>query len=77
MGTTKLKKCFKAYFDCTVNEYIQETRLNHAEHLLAYTDLPVGEIAKAVGYSAAGYFANIFSRSTGVLPLEYRKSVRR
>ena len=76
MGTTKLKKVFKNYFKCTVNEYIQKVRLDHAEHLLAYTDLPVGEIAKAVGYTAAGHFAGLFCKYTGVLPLEYRKITR-
>ncbi|MBO6207883.1 MAG: helix-turn-helix transcriptional regulator [Lachnospiraceae bacterium] len=76
MGSTKLKNCFRIYYDCTVNEYIRNVRLDHAEHLLAYTDLPVGEIAKAVGYSAAGHFANLFAKHTGVLPLEYRKSAR-
>jgi len=73
MGTTKFKKTFKEYFECTVNDYIRDVRLDHAEHLLAYTDLPVGEIAKAVGYSAAGHFAGLFCEHTGVLPLEYRK----
>ena len=77
MGTTKLKKAFKIYFECTINEYIQNIRLDHAEHLLAYTDLSVGDIAKAVGYSAAGHFASLFCKHTGVLPLEYRKSTRR
>ncbi len=77
MGTTKLKKAFKIYFECTINEYIQNIRLDHAEHLLAYTDLSVGDVAKAVGYSAAGHFASLFCKHTGVLPLEYRKSTRR
>lgn len=77
MGTTKLKNCFKIYFECTVNEYVQSVRLHKAEHLLAYTDLSVGEIARAVGYKAAGHFANRFFKHTGVLPLEYRKSAGR
>ena len=73
MGTTKLKRCFKAHFQCTVADYIQQVRMDKAEHLLAYTDLPVGEVAKAVGYTAAGHFAELFRRYKGTLPLEYRK----
>lgn len=73
MGTTKLKRCFRAYFNCTVADYIQQVRIDQAEHLLAYTDLPVGEVAKAVGYAAAGHFSELFRRHKGVLPLEYRK----
>lgn len=73
MGTTKLKRCFRAYFGCTAAEYIQRVRIDRAEHLLAYTDLPVGEVAKAVGYTAAGRFAELFRRRKGTLPLEYRR----
>lgn len=76
MGTTKLKRCFRAYFDCTIAEYIQRVRVDQAEHLLAYTDLPVGEVARAVGYTAAGHFSELFRRTKGVLPLEYRKMTR-
>ena len=75
MGTTKLKKAFKLYFGCTVAEYIQRVRIDHAEHLLAYTELPVGEVAKAVGYSAAGHFAKLFADSKGILPMEYRRAM--
>ena len=76
MGTTKLKRCFRAYFDCTVADYVQQVRIDQAEHLLRYTDLPVGEVAKAVGYSAAGRFAALFCRIKGILPLEYRKMMK-
>lgn len=76
MGTTKLKRCFKTYFGVTAAEYIQNVRMGQAEHLLAYTDLPVGEVAQAVGYRAAGHFADLFRRSKGVLPVEYRKLTR-
>ncbi len=73
MGTTKLKRCFKIYFECTVTEYIQQVRIDQAEHLLAYTDLPVKDVAEAVGYSAAGRFAELFCRIKGTLPAEYRR----
>ena len=76
MGTTKFKRCFKIYFGMTVSEYIQGTRIGQAEHLLAYTELPVGEVAQAVGYTAAGHFADLFRKAKGVLPMEYRKLTR-
>lgn len=76
MGTTKLKKNFKQYFGCTVAEYIQNVRIDHAEHLLAYTELPVGEVAKAVGYTSAGHFAKLFANSKGILPIEYRRTMQ-
>ena len=77
MGTTKLKSCFKKYHDCTITEYIQQRRMSQAEYLLAYTELTVGQVAQTVGYSTSSRFAELFRKSTGLLPLEYRKIAQR
>ncbi|MCR5702750.1 MAG: AraC family transcriptional regulator [Lachnospiraceae bacterium] len=77
MGTTKLKNAFKAYYGMTIADYIQKVRIDHAEHLLAYTDLPVSEVAKAVGYVSPGHFAELFSNAKGLLPLSYRKAFQK
>lgn len=76
MGSTKLKKCFKAYFGSTILEYMQSIRISQAEQLLAYTDLTIGQVSSAVGYTNAGRFAELFRKSSGILPLEYRKMSR-
>ncbi len=77
MGTTKLKTTFKVFYGMTVAEYIQKVRIDHAEHLLAFTDLPVSEVAKAVGYISPGHFAELFCNVKGLLPLAYRKAFHR
>ena len=77
MGTTKLKSCFKKYYDCTITEYIQQRRMSQAEYLLAYTDLSVGQIAQTIGYSTSSRFAELFRKSTGSLPMEYRKMAQK
>lgn len=73
MGTTKLKTTFRQFHGCTVTEYIQQRRMSQAEHLLARTDLTIGQIAQTVGYSTSSRFAELFRKSTGILPGEYRK----
>ncbi|MDE6619688.1 MAG: AraC family transcriptional regulator [Lachnospiraceae bacterium] len=73
MGTTKLKTTFKQFTGCTVTEYIQQRRMRQAEHLLAKTDLTIGQVAQTVGYSTSSRFAELFRKSTGILPGEYRK----
>lgn len=47
--------------------------MSQAEYLLAYTELTVGQVAQTVGYSTSSRFAELFRKSTGLLPLEYRK----
>lgn len=73
MGTTKLKAEFKEVHKCTITEYIQHRRISHAEHLLTNTEINIGQIAKIVGYSSASRFTELFRKSTGLLPCEYRK----
>ena len=73
MGTTKLKTSFKQLQGCTITEYIQQRRMSQAEHLLIDTDFTIGQIAKMIGYSTSSRFAELFRKSTGLLPIEYRK----
>ena len=77
MGATKLKGSFKKVYDCTITEYVQQRRMSQAEYLLASTDLSIGQIAQTVGYSTSSRFAELFRKSTGLLPGEFRKAGRR
>lgn len=73
ISATKLKNLFKTIHGCTITEYIQSCRMGQAEHLFQYTDLSVAQVANAVGYSNASRFAELFRKSTGLLPREYKK----
>lgn len=73
MSESKLKTCFKLYTGCTVTEYIQGRRMSQAEHLLIDTDFTMGQIAQMIGYTTSSRFAELFKKSTGILPIEYRK----
>ena len=76
MSESKLKSCFKRRFGCSVTQYIQGRRMSQAEHLLAGTDLGMGQIARMIGYTTSSRFAELFRKSTGILPSEYRKLSR-
>lgn len=76
MGQTKLRYSFKAVYGYTITEYIQNKRIAHAEYLLIETDFPIKIISQAVGYNHAGRFSNLFQKSTGLLPDEYRHLIQ-
>ena len=76
MSESKLKTCFKRYTGCTVTEYIQGRRMSQAEHLLIDTDFTMGQIAQMIGYTTSSRFAELFKKSTGILPIEYTKIAR-
>ena len=76
MSETKLKSCFKRQFGCSVTQYIQGRRMSQAEHLLIDTDFTMGQIAQMIGYTTSSRFAELFKKSTGLLPVEYRHLAR-
>lgn len=76
MGTTKLKASFKQANHCTITEYIQKTRMNHAEGLLTNTEYKISQIAQMVGYKNASRFCELFRKSTELTPKDYRKKIR-
>ena len=77
MSESKLKSCFKRQLGCSVTQYIQGRRMSQAEHLLIDTDFTMGQIAQMIGYTTSSRFAELFKKSTGILPIEYRRIARR
>lgn len=56
-------------------QVLHERLLLEARRLLAYTALPVTEVAQQLGYDDPAYFSKFFSRSVGNTPSEYRALV--
>lgn len=73
MGKTKLKSTFRRVHGCTITEYTQALRMRKAERLLSDTDYSMHRIAGMIGYSTSSRFAELFRRSTGLAPSEYRR----
>lgn len=77
MGQTKLRYAFKKIYGYTITDFIHNKRMAHAEYMLIKTDFPINQIAEAVGCHHAGRFSNLFQKTTGLLPEEYRKIMRK
>ncbi len=73
MGTTKMRQTFREAYGCTITEYVQGLRMEKAQHLLSSTSSSIGEIARSVGYKSASRFSELFARSKGLSPREYRR----
>lgn len=67
-----LKKDFKAYYDMTIYEMLQNTRMENAK-LLLQNDTSVKETALQVGYKHTGHFSKLFTQYYGTTPSEYKK----
>jgi AraC family transcriptional regulator len=65
-------RAFKISTGVTPHQYVLKSKVSYAKRLLAETDKPVSEIAKAVGFSSPGYFSTVFQRIATIPPSIYR-----
>lgn len=66
---------FMKYLNQTPVEYLTGYRLRKSIELMQ-TDMTILEISLEVGFSSASYYAEVFRRSFGKSPAEYRKSIK-
>ena len=68
-----LSHMFKAKSGLSLRAYINALRIRDAAVYLENTDMPVSEIAYALGYGDSNYFSTVFQREKGCPPSAYRK----
>ena len=67
-----LANLFQKEGEGSPKSYLTKTRMEAAQGLLLTSSAPVGEVAKAVGYTSPLHFSKAFRHYTGVAPLRYR-----
>ncbi len=67
-----LSRVFSAESGFRLSDYLTSVRLAAARGLLADGSAPIAEIARAVGYRDAHYFAKVFKRAFGQSPSRFR-----
>lgn len=71
---TYVGRVFKKYMNCTMTEYLNDVRLQHAAFQLTYTDENIINICTSIGFSSISYFNKIFRQKYGVSPKAFRKA---
>lgn len=67
-----LSKLFKKEEGINFKQYVIKVRMEKAKFLLGAGNMNIGEVARACGYSEAGYFCRIFKQYWGMLPKEFQ-----
>lgn len=67
-----LNRKMKKIVGLTPAEFLRETRIKHAQHLLLTTQTGVSEIAYACGFTDPKYFGKTFKAMTDMSPSEFR-----
>ena len=53
--------------------YRNQIRIQHAQELLEESDMPIADVAAAVGYENPAYFCDLFRRIIGSSPRQYKQ----
>jgi AraC-like DNA-binding protein len=72
MNLSHLCRNFKESTGKTVTEYINEIKMDEAKRLLRNTNMAIMDISLKLGYGTQSYFQNLFKKTAGVTPTEYR-----
>lgn len=76
LSRSSLIRAFEKQLGIPPLEYINQRRLNIATDALRASDLPVGQIALAAGFSDSNYFARYFRKRMGMTPGQFRKQAQ-
>jgi len=74
MSYSYFSRCFKKITGKSFKEYLNEVRINRAEHLLMTTDLSVTEVAMECGYNNVSYFITVYKALKKRTPLCNKKA---
>lgn len=73
ISRSHFSRSFKTVTGKTYNEYLNMTRINRAEHLLATTDKTVTQICTDCGFNSTSYFVKIFKKYKLLPPMAYKR----
>jgi AraC family transcriptional regulator len=76
MSVRHLTRAFRTSRGCTLGDYMQHSRMEHAKRLLR-NDQSIKSIAQQLGFSSPSSFAIVFRKATGVRPLDFRQRIVR
>jgi len=75
MATNSFARLFKNSMQLTVQQYIQQKRIERAIMLFHHSSLEIDEIAGECGFYDRHHFSNVFKKQTGFAPAKYRKKI--
>ncbi|MCF2870513.1 helix-turn-helix domain-containing protein [Octadecabacter sp. G9-8] len=73
ISTRSLQRKFSNATGYSLNQYVQELRVEKAKGLLELTSLPVSEICWKVGYQDVSAFSRLFKSTSGLSARDYRR----
>lgn len=76
MARRSLERRFQKTFGHSPVDEIRHIRISKARKLLAETDLQMQDVAENCGYATYNYLTNVFKKTTGMTPRDYRSKFK-
>ena len=77
IGKRKLYAIIKSDSDHSIKSFISDVKLTKAQQLLSYTEMPLSQVAEAVGFCDYNYFSRYFKQKMGLSPLAFRSQTNK
>jgi len=74
LSERQLSRIFRNATGASILTYLTRLRMDRAMQLLLHSELPIKQVAAAVGYPDTHYFTTLFGRYTRTTPGAYRRS---
>lgn len=75
ISRSHLSTIFKKTQGISLNDYIQQIKIDKAKELLKDNSKSIVLISDYLGFSSSSHFNRVFKKITGITPKEYRKSI--
>lgn len=72
MNKFYLAHAFKREYGVSPIHYLISLRIEESKYLLTETDLTMSQIAQILGFSSPSYFSQVFRKTQGTSPMDYR-----
>ena len=76
MNKYYLSHAFKREYGISPINYLISRRIDESKYLLAETDLSMSQIAQLLGFSSLSYFSQVFRKTHGTSPMEFRQNAK-
>ena len=77
LSPSYITRILKNYGNCSFSQLLTDIRMQKSHEYLRESDLKVAEIAERVGFSSSKYFINVFKKSTGMTPGQFKRFVNK
>jgi len=74
MSRSAFSESFARHFGRSPGQFLREARLRRGARMLLTTDLPIGSVARRVGFASRSHFSRAFAAELGKSPSDFRLS---